>query len=156
MTSYQRHNVERDVCVVSVHVACIHKDSSMSQQQQYQQSNNSTNSDPQGVQIESKPTTTMTLKRTENEERKLVDYSLTKQDINQGRTRHPSELTDSAKMAHKKKQFPSFKTVQKYNLEDLLHDDEKAADDDDAGESKNVRDSGSSVHFMFPKRNKSS
>lgn len=95
----------------------------------------------------------MALKRIENnQQRRLVDYSLTQHDINQGRTRHPSELTDSAKMAYQKKQFPAFQSVQKYNLDNLLTldggDDNRVIKTNEEG-SKNVKGSGSSVHFLF-------
>ena len=99
----------------------------------------------------------MTLRRVENnQQRRLVDFSLTRQDINQGRTRHSSDLSDSAKMAHQKKQFPAFQSVQKYSLDALLrlHDDD--GDDCDSatsstteGEEQEKEDSGRSVHFLF-------
>lgn len=90
-----------------------------------------------------------------DQHRRLVDFSLTKQDIQLGRTRHLCHLTEwDAEMAHQKKQFPAFQAVQKYTLDTTLHhDDDGGCDSAAASEREGVEhekeDSGRKIHFLM-------
>lgn len=93
-------------------------------------------------------------KNKNQERKKLVDFSLTKEDIKHGRTHHRTELTASVAMAHQTKQFPNFRSVEKGTLPFPRHNDDdnnndNNNDNDEVVGTKSQLAKEGSVHFLF-------